>query len=219
MKRADLIFSKNLVDYKYALDFMKNRVNDIIDKKANETIWFLEHNHLYTAGRSANNSELLTKSIPIFYTDRGGKFTYHGPGQRVIYVMLNLKNLFDGKPDIKIFVKMLEKWIITTLAELSITGETRKDRIGVWVRNNNTEKKIAAIGIKVRKWITFHGIAININPDLRFYDGIIPCGIKDYGITSVSKLCKTDLNIVDKILIDQFCKTFNYSIITNHHEI
>ena len=220
MKKLDAIYSKDLVNYEDALSFMKKRVEGIIKNDENEAIWFLEHPHLYTAGRSFEKNELLNKNLPVYYTDRGGKFTYHGPGQRIVYLMLNLKNVFSGHPDVRLFIKLLEKWVIDTLAEFNVMGSTKNNMIGIWVRYKNQERKIAAIGIKVRKWITFHGVAININPNLNYYNNIIPCGIMDYGVTSLHKINKA-INIkgFDLVLMDKFCKIFGYTIVKKSYKI
>ncbi len=179
--------SASPVDFEPALNFMQDRVEKIINNQAQQLIWILEHPELYTAGISAKDSDLLTKTkIPIFKTNRGGKYTYHGPKMKIIYLMLDLKKLFHpNPPDIAKFVQFLENWIIATLAELNIKGEIKKDRVGIWVNHRGQEKKIAAIGIKIRKWVSYHGIAINIDPNLSKFDNIIPCGIKEYGVTSL----------------------------------
>ncbi|MEO0348178.1 MAG: lipoyl(octanoyl) transferase LipB [Pseudomonadota bacterium] len=170
-------------DYKLAKD------------KAVDTVWLLEHNHVYTAGSSAKDHDLLIgnstkfKAVPVVKTVRGGQFTYHGPGQKVVYLTINLDNLFDGKAlDIRKLVQAYEQLVINVLAKLGIKGERRAGRIGIWVAENNTEAKITAIGLRVRKKITSHGFCLNINPDLSYYQGIVPCGISEYGVTSVKQL-------------------------------
>lgn len=206
--------SPGLTDYAFAVEFMEQRAKDIYENKASEMIWLVEHPPIYTAGISARDSDLLTDKIPIYKTNRGGKYTYHGPKMRIIYVILDLKKCFAPEnPDISLFVQMLENWIINVLAEIEVKGEIRKDRVGIWVGDNKgSENKIGAIGIKVKKWISYHGIAINIDPDLTNFQGIVPCGISEFGITSLAKLNKTtDFNKIDQLLKSEFYKIFrNY---------
>jgi len=206
--------SPGLTDYAFALEFMEQKAKDIYENKTNEMIWLVEHPPIYTAGISARDSDLLSNKIPVYQTNRGGKHTYHGPGMRIIYVMLNLKKCFAPEnPDIAEFVKMLENWIINVLAEIGVKGEIRKDRVGIWVDDKNgSENKIGAIGIKIKKWVSYHGIAININPDLSHFQGIVPCGISEFGITSLAKLNKiTDFDQIDRLLQSEFYKIFkNY---------
>ncbi|MBQ4874999.1 MAG: lipoyl(octanoyl) transferase LipB [Rickettsiaceae bacterium H1] len=180
--------SNKTIEYRDASDFMENRVNQIIDHRSEELIWFLEHPPIYTAGTSAKKNELLKSQFPIYQTGRGGKFTYHGPGQLIVYLMLNLKK--RKMKSVKQYVYKLEQVIIDTLQDIGIIGAHRiNNKIGVWIKNNSAVyKKIAAIGIRIKKWITYHGFSLNIEPDLTHYQGIIPCGIKDYGITSISDL-------------------------------
>jgi len=173
-----------LTPYKDAMEFMEQRVADIHDGTAAELVWFLEHPPLYTAGTSANLQDLVSPDrFPVFKTGRGGQYTYHGPGQRVVYVMLDLTR--RGR-DVRKHVSQLEQWIIDTLAEFNVIAERRAGRVGVWVtRSDGAEEKIAAIGVRVRKWISFHGICINVEPDLEHYSGIVPCGISEHGVTSL----------------------------------
>lgn len=180
-------WSKGLTDYEEAIKLMENRVAAIRSGDENELVWFVEHPPLYTAGTSAKEADLLApKRFPVYDAGRGGQYTYHGPGQRVVYVMLDLNK--RGK-DVRKFVANLERWIIDTLGEFNIKGETREGRIGVWVeREGGREDKIAAIGVRVRKWVTFHGICINVEPDLSHYTGIVPCGISEHGVTSLVDL-------------------------------
>ena len=185
-----------LTGYPEAVRFMEERAGDIRDGKADELIWLVEHPPIYTAGTSADMKDLIEPGrFPVFPTGRGGEFTYHGPGQRVAYVMLNLKR---RRQDVRAFVAGLESWIIETLAAFNVRGERREDRVGVWVvrpdRPAGTsglpcEDKIAAIGIRLRRWVSFHGIAINVDPDLGHFSGIVPCGVADHGVTMTS--CST----------------------------
>ena len=179
--------SHDPVPYEDAIDFMDNKVEAIRHAAAQECIWLLEHPPLYTAGTSAKPSDLLNPQFPVFKTGRGGEYTYHGPGQCVAYVMLDLKKR-QTVPDIKRYIWSLEEWIIRTLDVFDIAGERREGRVGIWVQTNGIEKKIAAIGVRIRRWVTLHGIAINLNPDLTHFSGIVPCGIKNYGVTSIQEI-------------------------------
>jgi lipoyl(octanoyl) transferase len=179
------------VAYETALTEMDARVEAIAAGRAAELVWLLEHPPLYTAGTSAKMDELIEPRFPVHHVGRGGQFTYHGPGQRVVYAMLDLNR---RTPDVRAYVAMLEEWIIRTLAAFNVRGERREDRIGVWVRRpdkgDGHEDKIAAIGIRVRRWITLHGIAVNVEPELAHFAGIVPCGVSDrrYGVTSLADL-------------------------------
>lgn len=200
--------SGNLVDYDEAVAFMEARVAAIRAGEADECVWFLEHPPLYTAGTSAKDGDLLDARFPVFKTGRGGEHTYHGPGQRVAYVMLSLKKRQQA-PDIKQYVWQLEEWIIRTLAHFGVTGERRKGRVGIWVETSGTEKKIAAIGVRVRHWVSYHGIAINVEPDLSHFDGIVPCGISEYGVTSLADLgLQITKNELDQALEAGFHEVF-----------
>jgi len=177
------------VAYPDAVSFMESRVDAIAKEGAADCIWLLEHPPLYTGGTSAKASDLLDNSFPVYETGRGGEYTYHGPGQRVAYVMLNLKKC-QQEPDLKKYIWQLEEWIIRTLARLDVTGERRAGRVGIWVSHDGTESKIAAIGVRIRHWVSYHGIAINLSPDLSHFNGIVPCGIQGYGVTSLKALGK-----------------------------
>src|SRR6478609_4868021 len=179
------------VPYPKAVAEMESRAADIADQKAAELVWLLEHPPLYTSGTSGKEGDLLDPRFPLFTTGRGGQVTYHGPGQRVAYVMLDLKR---RRPDVRAYVACLEEWIIRTLAAFNVRGERREDRVGVWVRRPDKgaghEDKIAAIGVRLRRWVSFHGIAINVEPDLSHFSAIVPCGVADprYGVTSLVDL-------------------------------
>ena len=183
------------VPYDVAMAAMEQRVGNIITGQAREAVWLLEHPPLYTAGTSADPTDfIMPNRFPVFTSKRGGQYTYHGPGQRVVYVMLDLNK--RGR-DVRRYVSLLENWIIATLAEFNIKGEVRSDRVGVWVKRPDqpraadgqiAEAKIAAIGVRIRKWVAFHGISINVDPDLEHFAGIVPCGISDHGVTSLVDL-------------------------------
>jgi len=176
-----------LTDYPAAVAAMEARVAAIRDGRAPELVWLVEHPPLYTAGTSAEPGDLLQPDrFPVYRTGRGGEFTYHGPGQRVVYVMLDLKR---RGPDVRRFVHDLEEWIIRALAAFNVAGERREGRVGIWVpRGAGREDKIAAIGVRVRRWVTYHGIAINVEPELEHFSGIVPCGIRGHGVTSLVDL-------------------------------
>ncbi|MFT5795771.1 MAG: lipoyl(octanoyl) transferase [Ulvibacter sp.] len=196
------------ISFEESIKFMEKRNREVINKDSPNLVWLTSHPSLYSAGISAKDSDLLEPKIPVFKTNRGGKYTYHGPGIRIIYLMLDLKELFmPNKPDISKFINLLENWIINSLSKVGIKGEIRKDRVGIWVKTNNSEEKIAAIGIKLKKWVTYHGIAVNINPNLQYFNDIIPCGIKEFGVTSIEKLgISTTQEEFDKILQEEFAK-------------
>lgn len=209
-KNLDIEFkkSKELVGFEIALEFMQKRVEEIILGEKKSTIWFLEHEDVYTAGISAKKEDMLNETnIPIFQTNRGGKYTYHGPKMQIIYVMINLKDLFyPNPPDVAKFVVFLENWVIAILAKFSIKGEIKKGRVGIWVIDKNgNEKKISAIGIKLKKWVSYHGISINIDPNLKAFDNIVPCGIKEFGITSIKEILGKDINDEKFIKIAKEC--------------
>jgi len=179
------------VPYPEAVAAMEARAAEIASGTAGELVWLLEHPPLYTSGTSGRDADLLDPRFPLFTTGRGGQLTYHGPGQRVAYVMLDLKR---RRPDVRAYVAGLEEWIIRTLAHFNVRGERREDRVGVWVRRPDKgegfEDKIAAIGVRLRRWVSFHGIAVNVEPDLSHFSAIVPCGVVDprYGVTSLVDL-------------------------------
>ena len=179
--------SDQLVPYPEAVAEMERRVAAIADGKAKEQVWLLEHPSLYTAGTSAKREDLLDADrLPVFETGRGGQFTYHGPGQRVGYVMMDLRQRGN---DVRRFVHDLEEWLVRTLARFNVRGERREGRVGIWVATSPTkEDKIAALGIRVRRGISYHGISFNIDPELEHFAGIVPCGIQEHGVTSLAKL-------------------------------
>ena len=208
--------SAGLVPYEQAVEWMERRVAQIIAGEALEVIWLLEHPPLYTAGTSSDEKDLIDPNrFPVFKAQRGGQYTYHGPGQRVVYVILDVAK--RGR-DVRKFVKNLEIWVINTLAKLNVVGEIRQGRVGVWVQRPDlpklpsgiiAEHKIASIGIRLRKWVSFHGISINLDPNLAHFSGIIPCGIDGFGVTSLSDLGqKVTLNELDIILRKEFTNLF-----------
>ena len=196
--------SDRLIPYSEAVAFMEVRAAAIAAGEASERVWLIEHPPLYTAGTSAKPADLVAPDkFDVFQSGRGGQYTYHGPGQRVGYVMLDLRK--RGR-DVSAFVRALEQWIINTLAEFDITAERRCGRVGVWVTHDDgREAKIAAIGVRLKKWVSFHGISINLNPDLSHFDGIIPCGISEHGVTSIAALGKkTSMAELDSALKRHF---------------
>lgn len=213
---VDWIKSEELVDFSHSISWMEKRAVQIYTQERSECVWLLQHPPIYTAGTSAKIKDLKDPDrFPVIKTSRGGQYTYHGPGQRVIYVMLDLNK--RGK-DIKKYVKNLEIWVIRSLEKLEITGETRSGRVGIWVSRPNKpslpdgsvrEDKIAAIGVRLKKWITYHGISINVNPDLSHFNGIIPCGISNQGITSFEDLDnRNNINDLDNCLKETFEEVF-----------
>ena len=204
--------SEGLVPYEAALAAMEARAAAIAQGAAPELIWLLQHPPLYTAGTSAKAEELIAPRFPVHSAGRGGQLTYHGPGQRVAYLMLDLKR---RRPDVRRFVATLEEWIIRTLAHFDVVGERRNDRIGVWVRRPEKgalrEDKIAAIGIRIKRWVTLHGVALNVDCDLSHYAGIVPCGVSEprYGVTSLADLgSAVTLPEIDEVLRHEFENLF-----------
>jgi len=205
-----------LVGYEQAVAQMEARAEAIAAGEAAEGVWLVEHPPLYTAGTSAKPQDLLDARFPVFKTGRGGQYTYHGPGQRVAYVMLDLKR---RRPDLRVFVASLEAWLIDTLAAFGVRGETREDRVGVWAarpdKGPGAEDKIAAIGVRVRRWVSFHGVALNVAPDLGHFGGIAPCGIRadEFGVTSLADLGVTaTMRDVDAALRAAFERRFGPTI-------
>lgn len=212
---VEWLISDGLTDYADALRFMEARVASIHAGEADELIWLVEHPPLYTAGTSAQSSDLVDERFPVFEAGRGGQYTYHGPGQRVVYVMLDLNR--RGR-DVRCFVRALEDWVIDALAAFGLRGEIRDGRVGVWIARpekppladgSPREDKIAAIGVKLRRWVSFHGLAINVEPDLGHYSGIVPCGISGHGVTSLVDLgLPVGMADLDVALRDSFGRHF-----------
>jgi len=198
--------SKKPVNYEYAKEFMEKRLLELDQNKSNELIWILEHKDLYTAGTSYDENDIIDKSIDILKTNRGGKITYHGPGQLICYFVIDLKR---RKKDIRKFVSIIENTIIETLKYYNIDSFSDKENIGIWINENNKIKKIAAIGVRVSKWIAYHGFSININNDLKKYNAIIPCGIKDKGITNLKQIKDQNYKQFENKLIDYFISNLN----------
>ena len=191
MNQIEIKISNEEINYKEAVLFMESKVRDISENHSKELLWFLSHNHIFTQGTSASDDEILNSDvIEVLKTNRGGKTTYHGPGQRIVYFMLNLNN---KKKDIRKFISVIENSVIDFLKNYNVEARTFKDRVGIWVIKNNKmtfdkEKKISAIGLRVKKWITYHGMSFNINPDLKYYNSIHSCGLKEYANTSLNEL-------------------------------
>lgn len=206
--RVQWTASSGLVEHPFAVAVMERRVAAIRHREASELIWLLEHPPLYTAGTSARPTDLKDPDrFPVYPTGRGGQYTYHGPGQRIAYVMLDVQRRFGS--DVRAFVGTLERWIIAALAQLGIRGEVYPGRVGVWVGQAASERKVAAIGIRIRHGVSFHGLSLNIAPDLTHFDGIVPCGIADRGVTSLADLgCSASIKDVDICLRQTFEATF-----------
>ena len=204
--------SDGLIAYDHALAFIAARAAAIASGEATELVWLLQHPPLYTAGTSSRPQELIEARFPVYIAGRGGQFTYHGPGQRVGYIMLDLKR---RAPDVRRFVATIEEWLIRTLAAFNVRGERRQDRIGVWVerpeKGEGYEDKIAAIGVRIRRWVTLHGFALNVEPDLSHFSAIVPCGISEerFGVTSLADLgLMASMPEVDRVLRAEFTKLF-----------
>ena len=193
--------SKKPIKYKDAIEFMEQRLLEVNKKKSKQLIWILEHEDLYTAGTSFNENEIIDKSVKIVKTNRGGKITYHGPGQLICYFVIDLK---ERKKDIRKFISIIEKSIIDTLKLFNINTFADKNNVGIWYDNNSKVEKVAAIGVRVSKWIAYHGFSININNDLKKYDAIIPCGIKDKGVTNLYNISNQSYKNIDDKIIENF---------------
>jgi lipoyl(octanoyl) transferase len=210
IKEIEYAISRDLVNYPESVKIMEKRIENISSKKKSELIWFLEHPSIYTAGTSADKKDLLKKNIfPVFKSSRGGEYTYHGPGQRIIYIMLDLR---ERNYDIRSFVNALENSVMDTLNDLGVKSLLIKGKVGVWIKSsikNQSEKKISSIGLRVRKGITFHGISINIKPNLDHFNGIISCGNKNNGVTSLKELgVMLPTEKIDEILLKNLKKRF-----------
>ena len=199
-------YSDNSIDYLQSMSILEQRVKDVLLGNKKELLWIIEHNHVYTAGTSSRKQDLLDNSIQLIKTNRGGKYTYHGPGQKVVYFVLNLNK--RGK-DIRELIRKIENCIIKILSEYNIRSYADKKNIGIWVGDEKNSEKIAAIGIKVKKWIAYHGFSLNVSNDLNKYDSIIPCGIKNKGVTSLKKLGVSNFNNIEKIIADNFLDIFH----------
>ena len=199
--RIEIKKSQKPVKYEDALKFMEKRLLEIDQNRSNDLIWILEHEDIYTAGTNYKENEVLDKSIKILKTNRGGKITYHGPGQLICYFVIDLKK---GKKDIRKFISNIEKTIIETLKYYHIDTFPDKDNIGVWYNDNSKIKKIAAIGVRVSKWIAYHGFSININNNLEKYNAIIPCGIKDKGVINLKNINDQNYKDIENVLIKNF---------------
>ena len=194
------------VEYPGALEVMEARARHVFEGSQSPLLWLLEHPPLYTLGTSAHPDDILNHDLPAYETGRGGQVTYHGPGQRVAYVVINLK---DRDQDLRAYVRDLEEWLILTLKDFGIEGLRREGRVGIWISDNGVEKKIAAIGVRVKKWVTLHGVALNVNPNLSHYEGIVPCGLPQFGVTSLHDLgVQASMAAVDNALIQNFHKVF-----------
>ena len=193
--------SKKPIKYEEAINFMESKIHKMNENTANELIWTLEHNEIFTAGTSFKENEILDKSIKIIRTNRGGKITYHGPGQLICYFIIDLKK--RGK-DIRKFISLIEKTIIDTIKFFKIETFADKKNIGIWYDDNKEIKKVAAIGVRVSKWIAYHGFSINLSNDLRKYKAIIPCGIMDKGVTNLKNIKNQDYNKISEVLVKNF---------------
>tara|TARA_B100000686_G_scaffold326942_1_gene385300 strand:+ start:614 stop:1231 length:618 start_codon:yes stop_codon:yes gene_type:complete len=193
------------VDYIESMKLLENRVSDVFLGKENELLWLIEHKSVFTAGTSSDDNDLLDKSVDVIKTSRGGKHTFHGPGQKVVYFVLNLNK---REKDIRKLINKIENCIIEVLKEYGIKSYTDKKNIGIWVTNQKSTMKIAAIGIRVKKWIAYHGFAINVSNDLSKYKSIVPCGIKDKGITNLESMGIKNYNNIDKVIIKKFLEIF-----------
>ena len=201
--KIEIKISKKPIEYNKAITFLENRLIKLKNNKANELIWILEHPNTYTAGISYRDNEILDKNIKIIKTSRGGKVTWHGPGQKICYFVIDLNR---RKKDIRKFISILEKTIIETLKEYKIQSYSYKKNIGIWINHDNQVKKVAAIGVRVKKWIAYHGFSININNNLNEYKKIIPCGIKDKKVTNLKQIKNQEYKNFEKKIIKNFIK-------------
>ena len=201
--KIDIKKSTKSVNYNRAIQFLEKRVNKVIDNKSNEFIWILEHPYTFTGGKTYNKSEIIDKKINIIESARGGKITWHGPGQLICYFVIDLNK---RKRDIRKFLSVIENTIIETLKKYNINSFSDRKNVGIWVKKNNKTKKVAAIGIRVKKWVAYHGFSLNINNDLDNYKKIVPCGIKDKGVTNLKLIKNQNYINIDKEIISNFVK-------------
>ena len=207
MNQIEIKISNEEINYKEAVLFMESKVRDISENHSKELLWFLSHNHIFTQGTSASDDEILNSDvIEVLKTNRGGKTTYHGPGQLICYFVIDLKK---RKKDIRNFITIIEKTIIDTLQFFNIKTFSDKENIGIWYKDNEQTKKVAAIGVRISKWIAYHGFSININNNLEKYNAIIPCGIKDKGITNLKQIKDQDYRELSKKLVEIFISNLN----------
>ena len=206
--KIEIKISKKPVEYEKAVNLLQKRVLKMLEsKKVQELIWILEHPSIYTGGVSSSNNEILDKSINVLKTNRGGKITYHGPGQIIFYIVINLNR---RKKDIRWFLNIIEKSIIETLKEYGVNSKNDKKNIGIWVKHKNKLKKVAAIGLKIKRWIVYHGFSLNLSTDMRKYEKIIPCGIRNKGIINLVDLKKNNFSKLKNKLVKNFIKNLNY---------
>ncbi|MGR4001295.1 MAG: lipoyl(octanoyl) transferase LipB [Alphaproteobacteria bacterium] len=200
--------SRDPVDYEVAVGVMESRVGGVLSGEVGDLLWFLEHPSIYTAGSSAREGELLDGRFPVYRSGRGGRYTYHGPGQRVGYVVMDLRS-GEGGRDVRLFVGRLESWLMGALLRLGVESFVCEGRVGLWVSVGGVEEKIAAIGVRVRRWVSFHGVSLNVDPDIGHFGGIIPCGLRGYGVTSLARLgVDCGMEVVDAALRLSFCEVF-----------
>ena len=207
----EYFLDKKTIDYPDSIEFMEKKIEDIHKNKCKEFLWFLEHDNIYTAGTSAKQKDLINSNkFKVYKSSRGGQYTYHGPGQRVVYLMLNLRK--KGY-DIRKFISLIEEWIIKSLKDIDVNAVNDKNHVGIWVKDKNSLKKISSIGLRVRKGITFHGISINLNPNLENFKGINPCGNDPKDVTSLEEIgLKNKIKKFDQVLIKNFSTVFNVKL-------
>tara|TARA_B100000315_G_scaffold169065_1_gene157596 strand:+ start:67 stop:684 length:618 start_codon:yes stop_codon:yes gene_type:complete len=204
--KLEVKISHKRIDYHKAIQLLEKRVDEVIKGKKPELLWILEHNSIYTGGTSYKKEDILNNNIFVVKTSRGGKITYHGPGQKIIYFVLNLNK---RKRDIRLLITKIEDCIIQILNNYNIKSFPDRKQIGVWIKDKKGIKKIAAIGIKVRKWVAYHGFSINVSNDLKFYKNIVPCGINDRGVTNIKSIKKRKYKNINKVIIENFNYIFN----------
>lgn len=207
----EYFLDKKTIDYPDSIEFMEKKIEDIHKNKCKEFLWFLEHDNIYTAGTSAKQKDLINSNkFKVYKSSRGGQYTYHGPGQRVVYLMLNLRK--KGY-DIRKFISLIEEWIIKSLKDIDVNAVNDKNHVGIWIKDKNSLKKISSIGLRVRKGITFHGISINLNPNLENFKGINPCGNDPKDVTSLEEIgLKNKIKKFDQVLIKNFSTVFNVKL-------